>query len=890
MRSLVGTLSIVCLLLGAVNAQSNSLTQQHSNSGSYGITATTQAQDQQHHVDLARELFISIPPLNAAEALNRFAKQTGIQMLYSYEQVFTRKARPVVGQYAVMDALTLLLEGSGLEVSLSSKGAITISDSEKVAQHNQRERINMNSKMNTKKTLLASMVGLFAAAGGASSAMAQGDEAATAQGRIDEIIVTANKREQSLQDTAMSISALTGDTIEKRGLVGMDDYLRNLPGVNMQDLGAGQNSVVIRGIASDPQLESGNVGVYFGETPINGLGTPSNTGGAGNADIKLVDIERIEVLRGPQGTLYGSGSMGGTVRIIPNSPNLEQVEGKLGTRLSQTDKNGGSNSMAQAIINLPLIQDKLAVRAVGYRFDNSGFIKNVAASQPTPSINSATSQGGIAADRDDVGNDTYTGFRISTLWQASPDLDVTLTYNQQKIEQDGYPEVDLDLANAYEQVRLKTGKQGSLNESLANDINITNLVINYDLGWGAISSSSSWVDYEASLNADLSHHAGFGNSPIYAGNDLDWTIFFEELRLASKLDGRLQFLTGIYFEERERDFLGPWNWSGDPNLDSGELLAFSAEDKLEQAALFGELSYEINDQLKVTLGARHFDYETEQTSTFEFGGNIVFADQFVDSNEKGQTYKLNLAYKPTEDTLVYGEWSEGFRMGKGLLQNPQCIALGVNSPAQLDADTSENYEVGIKSSLIENRITINATAYRINWDGMPISVPLPQCNSAAFFNAGTSKAEGVELELKTQILDNLDIDFSASYGEAVFTEDTSLGNKGDNLPGSADFNVSIGMEYAFAIAAHDGFVRFDYSYIGEYFNNVAEIGQAAGGYEQVNIKAGLALEQINLDLFVNNITNSTGLSWVESVNTVLGTTRGFRIRPRTIGLNIAYTF
>ena len=113
-RSLVGTLSIVCLLLGAVNAQSNSLTKQHSNSGSYGITATTQAQDQQHHVDLARELFISIPPLNAAEALNRFAKQTGIQMLYSYEQVFTRKARPVVGQYAVMDALTLLLEGSGL--------------------------------------------------------------------------------------------------------------------------------------------------------------------------------------------------------------------------------------------------------------------------------------------------------------------------------------------------------------------------------------------------------------------------------------------------------------------------------------------------------------------------------------------------------------------------------------------------------------------------------------------------------------------------------------------------------------------------------------------------------------------------------------------------------
>ena len=671
----------------------------------------------------------------------------------------------------------------------------------------------------------------------------------------------------------------------------MDDYLRTLPGVNMQDRGAGQNSIVVRGIGSDPQLEDGNVGVYFGETPIAGLGTPSNTGGSGNADIKLVDIERIEILRGPQGTLYGSGSMGGTVRIIPNSPNLEKLEGKLATRFSQTGEDGGSNTMIQAVVNVPLIEEKLAFRGVAYRFDTSGYIENVAGSQPTSGITNAVSLGGVARDRDDIGNDEYTGFRATALWQATEALDVSLSHSQQKIEQDGTPEVNLDLSDDYQQIRLNTGVAGSSEESLANEINITNLVINYDFGWGNITSSSSWLDYEASLHADLSHHPGFGNTPIYAGNDLDWSIFVEEARFTSQFEGSVQFLLGVYYEDKTRNFSGPWRWSGDPSLDTGPALHFVAENTLDQLAFFGELSYDLTERLKATLGVRHFDYDKQELSTFTFNGNIVFEDQFIDSEETGQTYKANLSYTLGDDTLLYGQWTEGFRLGRGLLQNPQCVALGIFSPDQLDSDTSENFELGMKTTLLDGGVSVNAAIYRINWEGMPVSVPLPQCNSAAFFNVGESKSEGAELEIQARLVDNLQINMTASYGEATFTEDSPLGNSGDNLPGSADFNISIGVEYDFNVKQYEGFARIDYSYLSEYYNSIAEVGQSAGNYGQINLKTGLKLEHASVDIFVNNLSNSNGLTWVESTSAgFFGTNRAYRIRPRTIGLNIAYHF
>ena len=207
---------------------------------------------------------------------------------------------------------------------------------------------------------------------------------------LEEVIVTATKRETSLQETAMSISAIGGEAIDKRNLVGMEDYLPFIAGVSMQDRGAGQNDIVIRGISVGNQGESNPAtGVYFGETPVTGLNSTTGGEGGGSADIKMVDIERVEVLRGPQGTLYGAGSMGGTVRIIPNKPELSAFGGKIAAGYSQTGEEGGDNTMAQAVVNVPIIEDELALRAVAYQFDNDGFIDNIAGSE---------SDSGVVAD------------------------------------------------------------------------------------------------------------------------------------------------------------------------------------------------------------------------------------------------------------------------------------------------------------------------------------------------------------------------------------------------------------------------------------------------------------------------------------------------------------
>ena len=903
---LVGILSIVCLLLGCVSATANTAQQQHGSGSNGNAPSNPEALNKETSATLAHEFFISIPPLNAAEALNRLAKQTGAQLLYSYEQALTRKARPVVGQYAVMDALAQLLKGSGLEGSLSNKGAITISDSEKVAQHNQRERMNMNNKTIAKKTLLAAAVGLFAA-GGMSTASAQDqiNEGARAQSILEEVIVTASKRGAgtSIQDTAMSISALDGDTIEKRGLVGMDDYLRTLPGVSFQDRGAGQNSIVIRGLSTNPQGASSTSSFYFGETPLSGLGSAGQTGQTGNGDIKLVDVERIEVLRGPQSTLYGSGAMGGTVKVLPNAPNLDQVEGKVATRYSQTGEAGGDNTMIQGVINIPIIEDTLAVRAVAYQFDNSGYIDNVAASRPTPRITTVVNDfGAVAENKDDRGNDQYTGFRLSTLWTPTDALDITLTHLQQDIDQDGTPEVDLTLDD-YQQRRINIGTTRDRDEYLETKVDVTNLVVNYDLGWGTLTNAASWVDYEAVTGAELVF-SWLGEHPFSYDNDLSVETFTEELRFASAFDGDVQFVAGLYYEDSEREWHTFWDWAGDPSMVLSSTISlasvgpFSKLDDIistKQKAFFGEVTYNITDQYSVVVGGRHFDYEREKDSTLftqlftaTAAGAFLWEDRVEIIEETGQNYKVGLNFTPNEDALFYAQWAEGFRLGSGQTASTSCRTLGITVPS-IKSDSTENFEIGAKLAFADNRVTLNTAIYQVNWEDIPVLINTNGCFRTE--NFGKAKSEGIEIELQAQWLENLRVDISMSYTEAELEETTSIGTKGDPLPGSADFNLSTGIQYDFTLANYDSFIRIDYSYFSEYHSNLAESGEAAGGFGQVNTSLGMNVDQWAISLFANNLINENGLTWVETSNTdQSGTTRAYRIRPRTIGLNLSYEF
>jgi len=898
-KGLVGTLSIVCLLLGAVNVNGNTEAQQKNDGGSYEKSpSNSEALDHQQSVNLAKEFFISIPPLNAAEALNRFAKQTGIQMLYSYEQALTRKARPVVGQYSAMDALALLLQDSGLDVSLSDKGAITISDSEKVAQHNQRERMNMNSKMIAKKTLLATFVGLFATTAAVSQAYGQDGEAATAQSAIDEIIVTANKREQSLQDTAMSVSAIDGEDIDRRGLIGMSDYLRSIPGVNQIDMGAGRNNIIVRGVSSDPEVEGRflgqTVGIYLSDIPLSGLAFDG-----GSSDIKMIDIERVEVLRGPQGTLYGDGSLGGTVRNIPIAPDLEDLNGDLKFGYSATSGNGGGNSSVEAVINIPIVDNQFAVRIVGYQINNSGYVKNVAASNVGFSDAAATwGVTDLILDQNDVGNDEYTGGRIMALWKPVDQFEATLTHLSQDIEQDGFPEVQLQAGlGKFEQTRRQLGAiVGGGNERLIDDIEITNLTLDYDFGWASLLSSSSWID-ESSLHVrDIGSF--FGEVPLPQRREGSTEAFTEEVRITSQLDGPFQFLAGLYYQNVEKSFSSPTYYGGNPAInpfgvekifDQIELI------DLDQKALFGEVSFSVSEQIKITAGLRSFTYDRKNNLTL-LGATPVD----LKKDESGSTYKFNVTYTPNDDTLLYAQWSEGFRLGKPLAPasaflcdtNDDGVIDGTAIPVSgntLNSDLLESFEIGSKLTMAEGRLTLNTTFYRNNWTEFPITTLLA-CGYSHTQNAGDARTQGVELESDWAVNENTRVYFGASYVDAELAEDApGLGVKGDRLAGSPKYNISAGLQYEFDAGAHKGFVRGDFVYVGGFFNNLQQIGTEAGNYSQLNVKAGIDFDQFSVEIFGNNLTNSDELTWVGTVFSGADE-RAYRLKPRTFGLNVGYHF
>ena len=303
----------------------------------------------------------------------------------------------------------------------------------------------------------------------------------------------------------MAISALGGDTIEKRGLVGMDDYLSTVPGASILDQGPGINSVVIRGLSANPQNEGDDSspvsGVYFGDASIAGLSLFGNS-----ADIKLVDMERIEVLRGPQGTLYGAGAMGGVVRNIPTAPNLEAIEGNLDLGYSSTGEEGGTNTQVKGVINIPLIEDTLAIRAVAYQFDDSGIYKNVAASHPAFSDAVMTSSA-VAVDKDDVGNSDISGGRFSVLWQPTEGLTINASYLNQDVKQKGIGQADVETGSTWSQARYQVrDRNGRLrDEGYEDEIEITSLAIDYDLGWATLSSATARVQEDFVRYIDFTH-------------------------------------------------------------------------------------------------------------------------------------------------------------------------------------------------------------------------------------------------------------------------------------------------------------------------------------------------------------------------------------------------
>lgn len=840
----------------------------------FGVAAEAQAPSQPIVVD------IPASPLN--DALKQLARLAGLQVVFYSKDSEGLTARRLEGEYTADAALKQLLEGTGLVYEYVNPHTIAIRDKAPAIKP-------------TASLLSAESIRLAQSDSAVPDTAVPRPEAGMA---LDEVIVTATKRAERLQDVPVSIAVIGGQDIERRGLIGMEDYLRSIPGVNQIDNGALSNAIVIRGITTSPLFEnigSGTtVATFFGETSVTGA---AGLGQAG-IDIRPVDLERIEILRGPQGTTYGSASLAGAMRMILARPRLDSFGGKLAASYSDTSGAGSDNSMIQAVVNLPLVTDKFALRAVGYRYDDSGYYRNIAGIDPATLAHAADlglSDYIRGYTQKDVGRMVTHGGRLSGLWQAADNFDLTLNLLTQKIEQDGFPSEDgtpLETVGKYRQTQFPVAPAGRArdeeSEIYDTDLDLANLVANYDIRWGKLTSAISWVKGGSENASTIAFDDGSSSTSPSAFKSRTY-----EARLASQLEGSFQFLGGLFYEHTKNDYL----YLFDTVQASTAVGIYGQTRDLTQRAVFGDISYALSQQLTATVGGRYFKYRKDESTVLDgaYGDGVPVN---LKNSEDGTSFKANLSYKPTPDALIYASWAEGFRLGRpdigaladfcdldpvdGIIDGTG-VTLG--STRTIKSDNLENYELGAKLSVLDRRLVLDGAVYHIRWSGLPIrTVTAGNCGFTS--NAGSATSNGVELQASLFLSPGVRIEIGTGYTKAELSEDAPAQGwqDGDRLPGSPRINANLAAQYEFQVAGHKAFVRADSFYTGKFYGDLQQSANvSAGDYVKIDARAGLAVRGMSFELFVRNLTNEDAFTWRSNFYS-------HRLRPRTVGVQIGYSF
>jgi iron complex outermembrane receptor protein len=361
----------------------------------------------------------------------------------------------------------------------------------------------------------------------------------------------------------------------------------------------------------------------------------------------------------------------------------------------------------------------------------------------------------------------------------------------------------------------------------------------------------------------------------------------------------------VFYENVDDDFFQTLNWPGAPALNTFPTDPFAVNDsqrRLEQRALFGEVSWDLTKKLTATLGGRYFDYDKHERSFVSFANPGTLSD--IESSESDSNFKASLSYEPTPDSLFYASWAEGFRLGRPVPGLPDSCdmnprdgvvdgsGVSIESTRRIDSDFLENYEIGGKLAFFERRVVIDTAIYHIEWKGLPTTALAGDCLLAYTANAGAATSDGLEMQASLFVAQGLRLDFGGAYTKAELSEDApDLGGRdGDRLPGSPEVSLNLSAQYEFDLAGHSAFVRADSLYTGKFYADVLEtpIG-AAGDYVKIDARAGIAFRNIGVELFVRNLTNEDAFTWRGGASSARPFF-GYRLRPRTVGMQLTYSF
>lgn len=705
---------------------------------------------------------------------------------------------------------------------------------------------------------------------------------------VPDIIVTAQKREQLLIDVPQSVSVVGGEALENVQATNFSDYLKLVPGLQLVQTTPGFGRLVLRGVNTGGVAST--VAVYQDETAFGSSGGLTN-GAILAGDFDTFDVERVEVLRGPQGTIYGANSMGGVLKYVMRKPSLDGLEVR-GRASVETTKGGDESYLASAVANAPL-GETVAIRATGFFRDFGGYIDSIGTggSDIASNINSSKSYGG----------------RVSVLFKPSTDFSVQLTAYLQNLKTDANNSVDSDATTGSTLYGRLTQSQ-FVPEVADVRYRVYSATAEKDLGFASLISSTSYSTLAQSFAADLTPQFGglikaiFGTPNDFGQSQLTKVKrVSQEVRLESPANDSFEWLVGAYYTHETGLIDQAFNAftpgtltpvSGLPLLGLATITS-----KYRELAGFANATVHFTDSFDLTFGGRYSgnrQFATQASDGVLAGGKRVLPD--ARSAEEVFTFSVAPQLELGDHTTLYARAAKGFRPG-----GPNILAPG--APENLrtySSDTLMSYEVGVKAETADRRLTIDLAVFHIDWKDIQVFGQIN--NFGANFNGGKAKSEGFEFTSTYRPTPGLSLSVNGAYTDAKLKDDTPTlvgGKAGDSLPYTPKFSLGANADYEWELnASTKAFIGASLRRLSKQpaafdnaFRSATGKQRDLPAYSVVDLRAGVDLGSVSIEAYAKNLTNSAGKTSFEApANVPLGAAGTAVIRPQTFGLTVTSGF
>jgi outer membrane receptor protein involved in Fe transport len=757
----------------------------------------------------------------------------------------------------------------------------------------------------------------LAAAGTATAQQATAPEPEQEQAEaavvLDQVVVTANKRVENIRDVASAISVIGGERLEMTGATQLTDFASYIPGLQVQSNGApGRTTASMRGIA--PLSSGSTVGTYIDETPVGSSGI-YQAAVVLSLDMLPYDIERVEVLRGPQGTLYGAGSMGGLLKYVTRAPDLENTEFRIGGGFSDVKGAGDFGSTFRIGANVPLSEGRFGMRVSYARNDLPGFIDN--------SLDGS----------EDIDEGEQTSARIGLLWSAD-DIQFQFTALRQTVDTDNTTQVALDPDTGRPLDGDLVGRQ-VVGTPFSKDIDYFAATLDWDLGAAVFTSATGYSDVQTFLRSDSTVPYGEvanlllglpdpGSS--YFDNRLDLKKFTQEFRLTSSGDGPLQWILGAFYSDEDGDnsqFVALNQLDGSPlpapfDDIAGTLAYLEIPTSYKETAVFANVDYAFNDLFTLGAGVRYADNRQRFSQNVTEGILLPLQESPNRSDESVFTWSLTPQFRLAEDTLLYGKVATGYQPG-----GPNVLLPGI--PPQVDSSMLTSYEIGLKTEFADGTVLLDLAAFRIDWEDIQVITSFAGNNGLA--NGGEATSQGLELSAQFRPTASLQFGFNAAYTDAdvaadfptvfipsgPFVVELNTGLGGDKLPYVPELQWSATVDYYFPVWGYEGHVGGGLRWVDDRVSGTTERQVITDpgpprtvlattitppleldSYSALDLYASVSSESWTVRAFARNVTDERAYSSIGSLSSALtGATAQLNavpIQPRTIGLEVDFRF